>query len=150
METGKLTIIRTKQSANRLRKLQLFIDGEKLYQISSGETKTFELPVGEHQMYAKIDWCQTKPITVNISSNKELTFELGSPLKQNLIFLMLAIILFAFVITGRRFLDESTYTILLFTSLALYIVIQLFVFKEKPVLYYITFGRDKFLYLKEI
>src|SRR5579871_6751855 len=77
MQTGKLTIRRTKQSVNKLRKIQLFLDGDKWYDISDGEEKTFEIPVGKHELLAKIDLFLSRPTPVIIEEDKEKSFELG-------------------------------------------------------------------------
>lgn len=78
MENGKIEITRTQQYANSLRRIKIYIDDKEEYLISDGESKLFELEVGIHEIYVKIDWCKTKPIKIEIKKNETLEFTLGS------------------------------------------------------------------------
>jgi len=77
---AKLIINRTDEYANRLRKINIFINNVKVYNIKNGEEKEIELDVGKHEVYAKIDWCKTKPFSVELKKDEEIELELGSNL----------------------------------------------------------------------
>ena len=37
-----------------------------------------KLVIDENEIYAKIDWCKTKPLKINTKENETTTLELGS------------------------------------------------------------------------
>ena len=78
METAKLTINRTVQTSNVMRSIVIFLDDRKIDTISTGESKTFEIPSGEHYLHAKIDWCKSESIFLNLLPGQEKKIELGS------------------------------------------------------------------------
>lgn len=153
MHTAKLTVKRTDQYANKVRKIHLYLDGKKVYDIANGETKTFEIPAGTHHIYAKIDWCKTPAFTLNLAAGQEKTLELGSPvLAKKSSFaapLIRLIILFGAIFLSNQYQND----LILWLALGLLIAwfaVETFFTKEKSVLYYLTVGRSKYLYLKEL
>jgi hypothetical protein len=73
-----IRISRVNEYVNRVRKIKLLIDGVEFNTISNGETKDLEIPVGAHTIQAKIDWCSSNKLTVNISENTTKEIELSS------------------------------------------------------------------------
>lgn len=57
---AKINIIRTNEWNNRGREIGIYIDGQKAGTIANGETKEFQVSTGQHQLYAKIDWCSSQ------------------------------------------------------------------------------------------
>lgn len=153
MQTTKLTVKRTDQSVNKARKIQLYLDGQKVYDMANGESKTFDIPEGSHQIYAKIDWCKTPPLTLNLAAGQEKILELGSPVQVKKSAIATSIIRL-FILFGAIFLSKNLKNdLILWVALGLllaWIVVETFFTEQKPVLYYLTVARDKYLYLKEI
>ena len=83
MEKGKITIHRIDQFANRYRTINIFVDNTQVVKIKNNEIKTIELTSGEHIVAAKIDWCGSPDIHINIEGNKEIFLELGSVFLNN-------------------------------------------------------------------
>ena len=75
-----ITIVRENQFSNRLRKIAIYINGEKKATIKNNETIEIETNEHEIELVAKIDWCKTKPIKVNAAEDNFPVFELGSNL----------------------------------------------------------------------
>lgn len=75
---GWIEIKRTSQYFSRLRAIDIYLDGEKAGNVSNGEAKVFELSPGQHKVYAKIDWCKTSIIAVDIAAGETKTLNLGS------------------------------------------------------------------------
>ena len=89
-----IIVTRTSQYANRLRAIKIFINGKEAGTVKNGETVEFPVPAGANEIYAKIDWCKTKPAAINLNPGQTVRFELGSPLKGMRIFLSLYYALF--------------------------------------------------------
>lgn len=67
MATIKLQ--RTSEYINRMRDYHILIDGQKVGTIANGETKEFETTNGQHSLIAKIDWCSSPEINLNIDQS---------------------------------------------------------------------------------
>ncbi|RYM30802.1 hypothetical protein ERX46_17120 [Brumimicrobium glaciale] len=81
MIKGKIEVIRINQMVNFGRGIKLFINNEKVAKIQDGESQTFELNLGENEIYAQIDWFKTNPLKIIIKENELFRLELGSNLK---------------------------------------------------------------------
>ena len=73
---ASIKIVRPNDFLNRARKLKIYLDGNKIGEISSNEVKAFEIPSGTHILNAKIDWCSSNKINFAISENETMKFEL--------------------------------------------------------------------------
>ena len=73
-------IKRVEQYVNKLRKIGIYINNQKVDTIRDGETKSFELDTDENEIYVKIDWCKTKPLKIENEENETIKLELGSNL----------------------------------------------------------------------
>lgn len=78
MSKGKIVVKRASEYANMVRSIGIYIDNVKFDSLNNGETKVFELDPGIHEIYAKIDWCKTKPLIIDIRENDTAALELGS------------------------------------------------------------------------
>lgn len=75
---AKIIITRSGEYANRLRAIKIFADGTLLGTIGNGETKTFDIAPGTYSLQAKIDWCRSNALTVDIGENASRQFYLDS------------------------------------------------------------------------
>lgn len=55
-----------------LRSYAVVIDGHEAGKLRSGETRTFELEPGLHDVCMKIDWCRSPTLTVDGSVESQL------------------------------------------------------------------------------
>jgi hypothetical protein len=127
---------RTSEYNNRMRDYKIFIDGQQIGTIANGETKDFPVTVGQHIVTAKVDWCSSPDLSVDINDNQTKNLKVGG--FRNGQFLMpigLGLIVLHFILS--RFTDFE-YTIFLVAPLFLLLV------------YYLTIGRKKYLTLDEI
>lgn len=121
-----------------MRKIEIYLDGQKKGSIGNGESKEFDIEPGEHRVEAKIDWCSSLPVSVVLDESEEqellLTgFKFGKWLAPAT--LILAGIYFAF--TGRLHFDP-------------WMVAVLFLLPVLYFTYYLTLGRHKYLRLKKV
>ena len=133
----KLIIKRTSEWNNRMRNIGIYLDGEKIGVIGNGEVKEFEVESGEHTLKAKIDWCGSEILKINLSDNetkkiKLSGFKFGKFMMPMAI--VISIIYFAF---GQQLNLDPMLFLLLIAPLGLYLV------------YHLTLGRNKYLRLEE-
>ncbi|MGC1471601.1 MAG: hypothetical protein WA775_03325 [Psychroserpens sp.] len=80
MNKREISINRIKQNINRARAIEIYINNKIVGTIRNGETKIFKVDSDITIVYAKIDWCITKPKNINTPENKMIILELGSNL----------------------------------------------------------------------
>ncbi len=126
------------------------MDDKFLCKISNNETQTFEVESGQHQFSAKIDWLASETIQLHFDTTTSKKLELGSPVKEPVWFIILsAVILFGGIFLAREYHSQTLLWIVFGVFFTLQIAHNL-ITKQKPILYYITFGRKEYLYLKEV
>jgi hypothetical protein len=92
---GWVMVRRTSQTANSLRSIAIFADGQKVGQLKNGESRAFELSPGEHQIFAKIDWCKTPLLAVSVKAGETIDLIVGSEMTGWRIFLAAFYLLFS-------------------------------------------------------
>lgn len=90
-----ITIKRGSSRADRRRRYKVVVDNQYLGSIKDGESKSFAVSPGEHELALKIDWCSSNRVRFNIASNQTVTFDCGSSLVGPKIALALFYVLFA-------------------------------------------------------
>jgi len=78
MQTRRLTIRRPSQYADKARAYRIFVDGAPAGTIKAGGEISLDLPPGEHEILARIDWCRSNALKVVVSSNGAIAAEVGS------------------------------------------------------------------------
>ena len=127
---------RTSEYNNRMRNYKIFIDGQLVGTIANGETKDFPTTVGQHIVTAKVDWCSSPDITVDINDNQIKNLKVGG-FKYGQILMPVGLGLFVLHFIFSKFADFD-YTIFLAAPLFLLMV------------YYLTIGRKKYLTLEDV
>ena len=67
--------------ADRLRDYRVILDGQEIGRIGNGETKSFPVASGQHQLAVKIDWCSSNELTFSLSQDGSLAFQCDSRLR---------------------------------------------------------------------
>jgi hypothetical protein len=78
---NELIISRTSQYANKLRAIDIYVDNIKVDSINDGEEKIIKVSPQIHTVFAKIDWCKSKTLTINLTENKQIKLICGSKLE---------------------------------------------------------------------
>jgi hypothetical protein len=127
---------RTNEYNNRMRDYKIFIDGQQVGTIANGKTIDFPTTVGQHIITAKIDWCSSPDISIELKENQTSNLKVGG-FKYGQILMPIGpgLIILHFILS--KFADFD-YTIFLVAPLFLLLV------------YYMTIGRKKYLTLEEI
>jgi hypothetical protein len=78
---AEITINRISGYSNKLRKIKLVLDNQVIDEIKDGEIKTISVNPGKHLLIAKIDWCQSNEIELNIKEgeNKKVSLKGTNP-----------------------------------------------------------------------
>jgi hypothetical protein len=67
--TSQITLKRLRRPiGDVLRTYKVVIDGNPAGDIRRGETKTFDVPPGQHEIHLEIDWAQSRKLELNLSS----------------------------------------------------------------------------------
>ncbi len=133
-----ITVIieRSNELFNRLRDYGVYIDGEKMGTIANGETKQFELSLGEHTLCCKIDWCSSPELKFNTTEDLIKIFKVGAYRNAKLIMPLTSILLCIFLFLKFSGLNSGYYS-LAFISIFLLSI------------YFVTIGRKRYLTLYE-
>jgi capsid portal protein len=74
---GKIIINRSHEFSNYLRAVEIHLDHKKIGEIKNGESKNFEVDAGKYVLKAKIDWCTSNEIHLEIGSGETLRYNLA-------------------------------------------------------------------------
>lgn len=135
---GKLIISRRKEWSNRGRKFKIFINGENVDYIENGEVKELNLEPGKNKVLFKVDWCSSQEIDLEISDEKAKTIEVsGFKIGRWMYPLFYALLAAYFIIkvAFNVYLKELMYPVIPLTLI---------------ILYYVSFGRKKYIEIKEL
>lgn len=139
---AKIKIQRSSEYNNKMRSIQLLVDGKQIGVIGDGETKEFTVKEGQRILKAKIDWCSSPEVLSNVDSAEVKHFKIESFAQRsqlnkllNSVYLVLIIVVLHFILA--KTMDFYYMAILLLPP---------FIF----MLYYLTMARKKYLTLKEI
>ncbi|HAN18922.1 MAG: hypothetical protein A2X13_12000 [Bacteroidetes bacterium GWC2_33_15] len=135
---AKIILSRKKEWANRARKFNIFIDGEKKDTISNGEIKELELEPGKHEIVLKVDWCSSPVLETELKEEKSKTIEIRGFKANRWLMPVLYIVVIIYFIARVVFKIELVEV--------LYVVLPL----SLVYLYYLTFGRKKYIEIEEI
>jgi len=78
---SKIIIQRDSGYADRVRKYKVILNNNEIGQISNGETKEFDAPLGDNEVFIKIDWCRSNKICFDGHKDNIEQFNCGSSLR---------------------------------------------------------------------
>jgi hypothetical protein len=77
-----LTINRISEYENKGRKIRIEIDGKLVTKIKNGENLSLELSSGKHSLQAKIDWCSSNVLEIEMKEHTNINVELRKGLRS--------------------------------------------------------------------
>ena len=113
----KLKITREKNFLGMIRKFKIFLNGNQIGVISNGETKEFDIPEGNHQLYCKQDFLNV-PVRFDFSISSDETkifttrYEKTKMSMFLLVFGSMSSILFSRWVTDKFKLEEYFYSLI--------------------------------------
>lgn len=72
----KIRVERDTNWTSGLRRIDIYIDGQKTGTINDGETKDFDVENGKHEIYVKLGWERSQKIELNTVENQITVFKL--------------------------------------------------------------------------
>jgi hypothetical protein len=126
---GKVRIHRSNQWYGGVRDYKIFLDNQKIGEVGKGDTKEFNIPEGEHQLFAKIDWFETKKISLNLKKDEEREIVLKSSEKSKWTIPII------FILPGLIYLTDLKLELLLLICIPLVLLL----------LYTLTYGKQSFI-----
>lgn len=134
----KLIITRTSEWNNKAREFGIYLNDKKIGVIDDGEKKEFEIESGVYNINGKIDWCKSQKVEFEINENESKEIKISGYKYGHLVMrISLAIMLIYFLV---RYLFDLNWNFLI------YIVAVGFLFP----MYYITFGKNRYLRMREV
>ena len=138
---SKLIINRSNEIYYLTREYRIYLDGQKIETLSSGESKELDIPEGIHNLCAKIDWCGSQNLSINIINGETKTVLISAD-KLIIIVRRLTGLITLFLIIFREYIRNH-----FFLKFPLIIIASFLIIVS---LYYVTIGRKKYLEIKEI
>lgn len=133
---ARIIINRTGEYINRLRNYQVYIDGKKAGTIANGQIKEFNVSAGKHVVFLMIDWASSPSLQVHLDEDESKSLKAGGFTHAKwLMPVAITIIILSFII---NLIFDFDYLFYLVIPVSL------------VMLYYMTFGRKKYLSLSEI
>jgi hypothetical protein len=132
----RLKITRPNEYINRFRAYAIYIDGKKVGSIANDQTKQFDVSPGEHSVIFRIDWFSSPSVLVTADDGSVQAIKVSG--FRNSRWIMPALL----VLVLLNLIAELTFH----TSFSLY----LFIFFLTVFLYYMTFGRSRYLGVTEV
>lgn len=123
---------------DKIRNYKVFINNKQIGVISEGEIKEYNVSSGTHIISTKIDWAGSKDIIVDLKENDVINLKVENYTAKHW---LISVYFIAFI---------TLVHIVLFITIDFQYTSLLFI----PVLaimgYYLTFGRNKYLTLKQL
>ena len=73
-----LTVRRDKGWTDKFRKYRILVDGEEIGRLGEGEHLCHPIAAGVHVVEAKIDWCGSRPLRLEIGTEDQLVVVRGA------------------------------------------------------------------------
>lgn len=78
---NNLVVQRDSGYADRVRKYKIYCNSKLIGKVGDGESVSFELPDGQHEIYFKIDWARSNKITVDARHDEVSIINVGSSIR---------------------------------------------------------------------
>lgn len=129
-----MAVIRVKRSSeyiNAIRVYEVLIDGVSVGTIRNGETKEFPVSAGRHSVVAKIDWCSSPEVVVDVDEGQTVDLKVGG-FKYSQVLMPIALGLVVLLLFALEYV--------------IYFVVPVVLL----LVYYTTIGKRKYLTLYEL
>jgi hypothetical protein len=96
MQTGRLIVKRPNQYADKIRRYRIYVDGLRVGTLKALDELPLDVSVGEHEVVARIDWCRSNVLKVNVRTQEPTEVEVSSNAMNGAAFLVLYYITFGY------------------------------------------------------
>ena len=102
MKTPRITIHRPHEHFGMMRKLWIFVDGEKKAFLKNRERISLDLAPGKHEIFVSSDYLKSNRLELDLNSEEEVVLNCGSTLRGIRSYLSLFLILAAYLFKGIK------------------------------------------------
>lgn len=74
---GEIIINRSSEFANLFRSIEIYLEDRKIGELKNGESKQLNIAPGKYVLKAKIDWCTSNEINIDVHSDEIIRFNLS-------------------------------------------------------------------------
>lgn len=74
-------LTRDRGAVDYLRSYRIMLDGKRIGSIKNGQTRTFSIIPGRHELVVKIDWCRSNSMNLEIREGQTLQASCSSPFR---------------------------------------------------------------------
>ncbi len=134
----KLIIKRNSEWANKMRSFDLYLNGVKFTEIKDKQVLSFEIPEGQYQLQAKIDWCGSQPLYIELKEGELKRVEVRGFIFSNHLFPVTVVVCILYFVLYLRYNINSLVLATLMMLMFGYLT------------YFISFGRNHYLRLREV
>ena len=134
----KLIIKRNSEWANKMRSFDLYLNGVKFTEIKDKQVLSFEIPEGQYQLQAKIDWCGSQPLYIELKEGELKRVEVRGFIFSNHLFPVTVVVCILYFVLYLRYNINSLILATLMMLMFGYLT------------YFISFGRNHYLRLREV
>jgi len=97
MKNPQIIIHRPNEYVGKLRKLWIFIDGEKTAYVKNGKTVSLEVNSGKHEIYVEMDYLKSNKLEMTVDPQDTVHLECGSTLRGIKVFFSAFIFIAAYL-----------------------------------------------------
>ncbi|MFY8019631.1 MAG: hypothetical protein ACOVP1_00485 [Bacteroidia bacterium] len=146
---AKIIFKRTQQWANKFRKINIEINGVKHLALADGQEQEIPINGGRIALSANINWTKSPVLELEIGENETKIVQVGCNVEFGLLEKILTGLSLAVLFSSVWYFGEI-HLYAWFTLIFLWFIRDLVITKGKSIFYYLSVGRDKYLYLKAL
>ena len=138
---AKLIISRKSIFMNWAYEYKIYLNGQKLRTISSGETIEIDIPEGTSIINAKIYWMGSQDLPISVSNEEPKFVSISGFKPANIIMGLMSLLTLLILTFGHQLKTDFPFLKLPVMIIASFFIIVSF--------YYMTIGRNKYIEIKE-
>ncbi len=138
---AKLIISRKSEFMNWASEYKIYLNGQKLRAISSGETIEIDIPEGTNIIKAKINWMGSQDLPISVTNEESKFISISGFKLANIIMILMSLITLLILTFGQQAKTDFPFLKWPVMIIASFLFIASF--------YYLTIGRNKYLKIKE-
>ena len=138
---AKLVISRKSQFINRANEFKIYLNGQELGVISSGETIELDIPEGKSIIKAKINWMGSQDLPISVKNDESKFISISGTNQPNIFMGLMSLMTLLILTIGRQMKADFP-----FLKVPVLIITSFFLIAS---CYYLTFGRNKYIKIKE-
>ena len=84
-EKSTIRITRGNDYFGVMRKLKVYINEKHLGSVKHNSSVDFNVSPGKHDVYVKMDWCKSEPVTLKLKDGNMIEYEVYTPGRESIV-----------------------------------------------------------------